>query len=567
MRSVRPAIHVLRWAAATIVALSAGSAAGQSPPFEDVARRAGIDFVHFNGMSGETYFPEMMGAGAAWLDYDRDGDLDLYLVQGAMLGPEKTLEDATYPPRHQLPLSDRLYRNDSSGDRVRFHDVTEEIGLAAHGYGMGVSVGDVNNDGFPDLYLSNFGQNQLLVNDRGKRFVDRTAAAGVDDPRWSATASFFDYDLDGWQDLYLVNYVDYRWDNLKACRSAADQSEYCGPSSYNPETDRLFRNLGDGTFADVTLRAGIAGRPGAGLGSVSADFNADGWPDLFVANDGGNNFLWLNSGDGRFSEQGLLAGVAVNMAGLPEASMGVDAQDFDDDGDFDLFMTHLTRESNTLYVNDGRGWFSDQTVSFELAASSVAFTGFGTRWFDYDNDGDLDLYSANGAVLIIQAQRDAGEPLPLKQTNQLWRNEDGRFRDVSSSAGPAFRVSEASRGAAFGDFDSDGDLDIAVTSNAAPAQLLQNRVGQNRAWLGLELVAGDGVAVGAVARLRLGERTVTRLSRVDGSYASAHDPRILFGLGDRREPIAVEIRWPGGPTQNVPALAPNRYHRLERPAR
>jgi hypothetical protein len=510
----------------------------------------------------------MMGAGAALFDFDSDGDLDLYLVQGRMLGPNKSIKDAWQAPRHPLPLTDRLYRNDlpagsTASAAPKFTDVTDTAGLPADSYGMGVSVADINNDGHPDLYLSGIGDNHLLLNRGDGSFQDITAKAGVNDPRWSITAVFFDYDRDGWQDLYVVNYVEYSFENVKTCRSHFDAPDYCSPQSFLPAADRLFRNRGDGTFEDATTRAGIGRGQGPGLGAVAGDFNGDGWQDLYVANDGAANFLWINDAKGGFKDEALLAGVAVNMAGKPEASMGVDAADFDADGDLDLFMTHLDRQTNTLYLNDGKGWFMDQTSNTGLGSTSFAFTGFGTRWFDYDNDGWLDLLSANGAVIKIEAQERAGDRFPLKQTNQLWRNlGNGRYQDVSNKAGAAFEQALVSRGAAFGDIDNDGDIDAVITNCAGPIQLLINQVGQDRNWIGLQLLLPDNgwSAVGAKATVKFGETSLSRQVRTDGSYESAHDSRVLFGLAERQAPVTVEIIWPNGFEQTLTDLAVNRYH-------
>ena len=339
---------------------AAGSLFSESP--------GGPDFVHFNGMSGELYFPEMMGSGAALFDYDGDGDLDAYLVQGVMLGPGKSLADAVFPPADDTLLADRLYRNDSTSEpgqtRIRFTDVTAASGLRADGYGMGVAAADFDNDGRVDLYVTNFGANQLWRNLGGGRFENVTAAAGVGDKRWSVSAAWIDYDRDGDLDLYVGNYVRYTFDNAKPCRSSTSARDYCSPLVYKPDVDTLYRNDGDGRFTDVSTAAGIRAHFGGALGVVAADFDGDGWQDLYVANDGVANQLWINRGDGTFSDEALLAGVGVNMDGSPEASMGVDAADFDGDGDEDLFMTHLARETNTLYVNDGEGWFEDRTLAW-----------------------------------------------------------------------------------------------------------------------------------------------------------------------------------------------------------
>ncbi|MEM6936358.1 MAG: CRTAC1 family protein [Pseudomonadota bacterium] len=548
--------------------LLAATLLAADPLFEDRSQAAGLNFTHFNGMIGEHFFPEMMGAGVGLLDYDRDGDLDVYLVQGSLLSETHKLSQALIQP--VSPLTDRLYRNDSGSGRLRFTDVTEQSGITAPGYGMGASVGDVNNDGWPDLYLSNFGQNQLWVNQRNGTFEEVGEAAGAGDDRWSITAVFFDYDQDGWQDLYVVNYVDYKLASAKTCLSYNDAPDYCSPQSYRPTADRLLHNEGGGRFQEATSRAGLGRAEGPGLGAVTGDFNADGRPDLYVANDGASNFLWMNQGGGRFSDEALLAGVAVNMSGMPEASMGVDANDFDGDGDLDLFMTHLDRQTNTLYVNDGEGWFMDQTLGSVLGASSFAFTGFGTGWFDLDNDGWLDLISANGAVVKIAEQVAAGETLPLLQRNQLWRNlGDGSYEDISAKAGQAFERQRVSRGAAFGDLDNDGDLDVLITNNAGSVELLVNTAAAGNGWLGLAVTDSQGgPAIGVQATLRLGDRQLVRRSRTDGSYLSAHDPRILFGLGGLASDAGtfeVELRWPEGKVTRHAGLEPGRYHVIVQP--
>ncbi len=547
-------INILMIAAAMLTA---------TPLLED--RSAAVSFEHFNGMVGEHYFPEMMGAGVGLVDFDRDGDLDLYLVQGAMLKPGQDLDLALIKPRS--PLTDRLFRNDSANGELRFTDVTDAAGIVAGGYGMGVSVGDINNDGWPDLYLSNFGPNQLWLNQADGTFREVIAESGAGDDRWTITSVFLDMDGDGWQDLYLVNYVDWKLASAKTCRSHNDAPDYCSPQSYPPTSDQLLRNQGNGKFQQVTGRAGMIRAAGPGLGAVTGDFNGDGLADLYVANDGAANFLWINQGGGRFSDEALMAGVAVNMSGMPEASMGVDAGDFDGDGDLDLFMTHLDRQTNTLYVNDGSGWFMDQTLGSVLGASSFAFTGFGTGWFDLDNDGWLDLLSANGAVVKIASQVEAGEILPLRQSNQLWRNlGDGRYEDVSNAGGEAFTRQRVSRGVAFGDLDNDGDADVVVTNNAGPVEILLNRAADGQHWLGLILTdAHGGPAYGAQASLKLGERALVRRSRSDGSYLSARDPRVLFGLGQQAEPVDIEVRWPNGKTSRHPGLAPDRYHSISQP--
>ncbi len=337
--------------------MATASLAGRVPEaaFADATEAAGLDFVHENGATGELYTPEIMGPGGALIDYDRDGDLDAYLIQGHRLGAN-TGEVVT--------SVDRLYRNDlhfptgeSAGESargaVRFADVTVTAGLSPTAYGMGVATGDYDNDGWPDLYLANLGSNELRRNNGDGTFSDVTDEAGVDDPRWSVTAAFFDYDEDGWLDLWVVNFVDFTLDNAKTCVNPAGTVDYCAPAAYTPVTDSLFHNRGDGTFERVSSRAGIDREARPGLGAVAADFDNDGWLDLYVANDGMPNQLYLNNGDGTFREDALLAGCSVNSEGASEASMGTVAADFDNDGDEDLFLTHLTKETNTLYLNDG----------------------------------------------------------------------------------------------------------------------------------------------------------------------------------------------------------------------
>ena len=454
-------------------------------------------------------------------------------------------------------------------------DVTAESRIAATGYGMGVATGDFDNDGRPDLYVANFGPNQLWHNDgkivtaggaRGARgsdtvtFTDVTARAGADDPRWSVGAVVFDFDRDGWLDLFVVNYVDFDLAKNPRCFAESSRRDYCGPAAFSGLPDRLLRNRGDGTFEDVSVRSGIGAKAGPGLGAVAADFDGDGWPDLYVANDGAENFLWLNNHDGTFREDALFRGAALNRDGRAEAGMGVDAGDFDNDGDFDLFLAHLAGETNTLYVNAGGAVFSDRTVESGLAAPSLPFTSFGTGWFDYDGDGWLDLVTLSGAVRILEPQAREGDPYPLKQTNQLFHNLGPaagaaggaggkvRFGEVTDRASAAFRLAEVSRGAAFGDVDDDGDVDLLEVNNCGPARLLVNQVGNRNPWLGLRLVgAGGRDLLGATVEvLRRGGPTLVRRVHSDGGYASAHDPRVVVGLGDAPGVTAVRVRWPDG---------------------
>ena len=401
-----------------------GRGIAAEPLFVDSAAATGLAFTHTNGASGRLYIPELMGSGGALIDYDNDGDLDVFLVQG---GP---LESGGGPPGRPQATS-RLFRNDLSKAgaaprTLRFTDVTAAAGVGSSVYGMGAAVGDYDNDGDFDLFVTSFGPDTLYRNNGNGTFTDVTAEAGVSDPLWSASATFVDYDRDGDLDLFVANYLDFTIAGNKSCADSVGARDYCGPRAYRPVPDRLYRNEGNGRFADVTESAGISKADGAGLGVSAGDYNGDGWLDLYVANDATPNQLWINRRDGTFADEGLLSGAALNAAGNPEGSMGIASGDFDADGDEDLFVTNLVGETFVLYRNDGRGNFEDARVEVGLSAPTAAFTGFGTDWFDYDNDGWLDLFVANGAVNTIEAQR--GQPSPFRMRNQLFRNTGRALR-------------------------------------------------------------------------------------------------------------------------------------------
>ena len=557
---------------------------GEPEWFVDRAHDVGIDFVHFNGMSGEFYFPESMAPGVGLLDYDNDGDLDVYLVQGTMLGAN-TISQATFPPRNPLPLKGRLLRNDltihQDGTRtLRFTDVTERSGIDSRGYGIGVAAGDFNNDGCVDLYLTNFGLNQMFRNTCNGTFDDVSKQSKTDDPGFSVSASFVDYDRDGWLDLYVGNYLDYTIEANQKCFLITGERDYCPPTAYRAQPDRLYHNNRDGTYADVTAKALVGGEYGPALGVATADFDSDGWPDIYVANDNQDNLLWMNQRDGTFRNTALLSGAALTSEGKAEASMGVDAGDFDNDGDEDLFITELTGEGSNLYVNDGTAVFEDQSARSGLGALSLPYTGFGTAWFDFDNDGWLDIMAVNGTIAAIEALRRAHDPFPLRQRKQLFRNlANGQFEEVAERAGAAFQLSEVGRGAAFGDIDNDGDVDVLVGNDAGPTRLLINNVGDRKHWLGLRLVGerkrdmyGARVAVlrpstdaqGAPSKAegRGNGSTLWRRARADGSYASANDPRVLVGLGDSTQAPTVRVVWPSGRVEEWTTVAIDRYTTL-----
>jgi len=549
-------------------ALAEGGAQGLPAAEEAFTERAaelGLDFVHLNGASGKLYLAEILGSGAALWDYDQDGDLDLYLVQGGRLEARPPANEGREQP--DQPLG-RLFRNllIESG-RLAFRDATAESGLRAAGYGMGVAAGDFDNDGDPDLYLANLGRNQLWRNNGDGSFTEITAAAGADDPRFSTGAAWLDYDDDGFLDLFVCNYVDFSLESHKECRGPSGLIDYCGPLSYQPYPDRLLRNRGDGTFSDDSASSRIASEYGGCLGVAADDFDLDGRLDLYVANDALANQLWINRGDGRFENRALLAGCAFNAEGKAEGSMGIDSGDYDGDGDPDLFMTHIFEEKNTLYRNLGSGSFEDASFDVGLAAPSYGRTGFGTAWIDYDGDGWLDLLIANGAVRFYPRSRSAAQPYPLDERNQLFRNlGGGRFEETSAAGGPAFELSEVSRGAAFGDLDNDLDPDVVITNNGGPVRLLINQAGNRSRWLGLRLLRGKRDAYGASAGVQLEDgRVLWRRVRAEGSYASSNDPRIAFGLAAEHQVVGVTVRWPGGRCEQWKGaeLAVGRYNVLQ----
>ena len=537
------------WAKSLILALT-GAASAASGQFVDVAAESGLVFEHVNGMVGERWLVEIMGSGVGVFDFDGDGRLDVWLVQG---GPLVPTDDA-------LPC-DRLFRNVGRGGALRFEDATSASGICSSGYGMGIATGDIDNDGDLDAFVANYGANALFENTGGGRFRDITASSGIAGDAWSVSASFADTDGDGLLDLYVGNYVAFSLAESKRCTSDSGAASYCSPVVYPGAADKLYRNLGGGRFADASAASGVGAVRAAALGVVAEDFDGDADIDFYVANDMHDNLLWINDGKGAFTDQALLAGAAVNGDGMVEASMGVAAADFDQDCDVDLFMTHLAVQTNTLYANNGQGWFTDKSNAAGVAAGSLPYTGFGTAWFDADNDGDLDLFSANGAVADIAGQAPGPVGLALRQPNQFWLNDGrGRYAEVRV---PAFAVEEVSRGAAFGDLDNDGDLDIVVSNNRGPARLYRNDAAPASAhWLGVELAAADGVA-GALVWID-GQPCRRQRATTDGSYASANDPRLSFGLGGDDSAKNVVVRWPNGKEQRFGPLATGRYHLLRR---
>jgi enediyne biosynthesis protein E4 len=527
--------------------------------FVDISQQTGLDFVHTTGSSGEYYFPEIAGSGCALFDYDGDGDLDVYAMQAHPLDPRLATNRGDAPAG-----MNRLFRNDlqpigQGRFAPKFVDVTRQSGVGDTGYGMGCTVGDYDNDGDLDLFVTNFGPNVLYRNNGDGTFENVTTSAISAYNRWSTSASFFDYDKDGFLDLFVTDYVSFHPAENRKCHSRSSRRDYCGPSAFEPVSDHLFHNEGDGTFTDVTVESGIDRTFGSGLGVVCADFNGDTYPDIYVANDGNANQLWINKRDGTFANNALLGGAAYNAEGIAEAGMGVTAGDFDTDGDLDIFLAHLVGEHNTLLVNTGDGLFDDRTDSAMLGAMSRSQTAFGTRWFDFDGDGDLDLFLANGAVKIAEECAHLDYPYPYP--NQLVRNSGPpafTFEDVSDRAGSAITLAEVSRGAAFGDVDNDGDPDILVSNSNGPLRLLRNDVGDAQSWLRLRLIGSTSNRDGVGSVIRLTRPNVADLIRrvhADGSYCSANDLRVRFGLGHAAGPHSVTVAWPSGKNERFDNLA------------
>ena len=502
------------------------------PRFYDATEEAGIEFEHVNGANGRKFVIETVGPGAGFFDYDGDGRLDIYLVNGAAV-PGTEYEKA---PRNAL------YNNEGDGT---FADATAKAGVGDTGYGMGCAVGDIDNDGDLDLYVTNFGANVLYRNEGDGTFADATTSAGVGDERWGSSSAFADVDRDGFVDLYVGNYHNFSYENHRVCAEGGSGLQlYCGPEAFDGVADVLYRNKGDGTFADVSELSGVASAEGKELGVVFGDVDLDGDPDLYLANDKTLNFLYLNDGSGCFKEDGLLTGTAYNEDGDVEAGMGVDMGDYDNDGDLDLFVTNFQWETNTLYNNLGDGSFVDETFVVGLGKGSIPYLAWGTRFFDVDNDGDLDLFIANGH---LESDVEDYENATFPQRNQLFLNlGTGRYEEYIPNEG-ALALKRVSRGAAIGDYDDDGDLDVLVANVTSRPNLLRND-GPGGHWLLLQLEGrtSNRAGIGARVEVHSGDAVQTGEVRSGASFLSQSDLRLHFGLGEAKIADRVVVHWPSG---------------------
>jgi enediyne biosynthesis protein E4 len=556
-----------------------------APLFEDVAKQSGIDFWQYSGATGEFLLPEMVGSGAALIDYDNDGDMDVFLVQGYPTDPQGK---AIVPVPAGWKPGNRLFRNNLNtpgkpGGKLTFTDVTESAGLGHAGQGMGVAAGDYDNDGYTDLYVTNYDHNILYHNNGNGIFTDVTATAGVASAGWSTSAAFIDYDRDGLLDLAVVHYVQFY---PRPCYSPQGSRDYCGPQPFQGSVTQLYRNLGNGRFKDVTVETGLNAKKGPGLGILTGNFGTDGYPGFMVANDGAANHLWISqprtaskraqaegsvvrhnqSSDRVFQEEGLTHGLAYASDGKARAGMGIAAGDIYGDGGEAVIVTNLPNESFTLFQRQPSGDFVDATGQSGLSHISLPYTGFGVGLLDTENRGLLDMFSANGGVRVLMSQQQT-DPFPYRERKLLLRNlgKGKGFADVTASAGPALQPLEVSRAAVFGDVNNDGGVDILVTNNNGPARLLLNTVPNRGHWIlvHLEGVRTNRSGYGSVVELvRKDGTSVKRWARGDGSYLAANDPRIHFGLGKSPDVDRIQVHWLAGTCEAWPQAAVDRIVNL-----
>ncbi len=518
--------------------------------FVDVTASAGIRFVHENGAFGKKYLPETMGSGGAFFDYNNDGWLDILLLNGmSFRGAGK---------KRSLPA---LYRNNGDGT---FAEVTEQTGLDIQLFGMGISAADYDNDGDSDVYVSGVGEDHLFQNQGNGRFKDVTRSSGLSNPEFGTSSAFLDFDRDGYLDLFVANYVKWSEEEDIYCSLDGKNKAYCTPEPYHGTTPRLFRNLGNGKFVDVTKAAGLFDETNKGLGVVVFDYNNDDWPDLMLANDTQPNKLWENQKDGSFREVGVMAGIAFSEDGIARGAMGIDAGDYDQSGYESVLIGNFSNEMLSLYHNEGSGFFIDDAPVSSVGPASLLSLTFGCFFFDFDLDGYLDIFTANGHV-----ENDIGEVqkrVTYAQPPQLFQNLDGRhFKEVTLQMGKEFAKPRVARGAAYADFDNDGDLDILLTTCGGPARLFRNDGGNRNSWVTVELVGvrSNRDGIGSTVVLRSAGKSQKRMVRTGGSYCSQSQLRITFGLGSDHRVDSLEIRWPSSKTQVVKTPPINRIIRID----
>jgi hypothetical protein len=541
-----------------------GATSAPEVQFSDITQQTKIDFKQENSATTNKYLLETMGGGVALLDYDNDGRLDVFFTNGALI--DDPMPEGKLPDKSDKKFWNRLYHQNADGT---FTDVTERAGLsgAPQGYySMGVAVGDYDNDGFDDIYVTGFGGNILYHNNGDGTFTDVTKKAGVGGGGWSASAGFFDYDNDGNLDLFVTRYIDWTFKTNRYCgEKRPGYRAYCHPDNYDGVTNILYHNNGDGTFTDVSEKAGVANPRGKGLGVAFADYDSDGFTDIFVANDSVQCFLYHNNGNGTFNEVGLLAGVGYNEDGKTFAGMGADFSDYDNDGLPDIVVTDLSNERYILFRNNGDGSFRDATNQSGLGSATLAFSGWSTRFFDFDNDGWKDLFVAQSHVMDTIEKTSPN--LKYQEPPLLLRNESGHF--VRVIAGEVFRQDWAGRGAAFGDIDNDGDIDIAVSNVGQKAYVLRNDGGNRKNWIGIQTVGTKSNRDGIGARIKVVSGSgLTQYFTVNTAvgYLSASDKRVIAGLGEDSIAKLVEIRWPSGITQKFANVKTRQYLKAVEPA-